>query len=127
MLHHAALPPPRPSCLSPCHAGLPAAQRTIAERLPLFHALLGAVLKPSCARELEQLCGGLALLAGLVPPPFAGGWVGGWWGKGEKGLTSGTALLAVERQGQVATAGRAAVGLGTSDLPLPACRCRRLL
>jgi hypothetical protein len=68
-----ALPLPSPCCLPACHAGLPAAQRTIAERLPLFHELLKAVLKPSCARELEHLCGGLALLEGLVPPPFAGG------------------------------------------------------
>ena len=30
------------------------------------------LLKPSCAKELEQLCGCLQLLAGALPPAFAG-------------------------------------------------------
>jgi hypothetical protein len=47
--------------------GLSAAQRTIAERLPLLEELFEAVLKPSCAKELEQMCASLGLLAGLLP------------------------------------------------------------
>lgn len=60
------------SARSACSAGLSASQRTIAERLPLLHELLAATLKPSCAKELEQLCGSLQLVAGLMPPAFAG-------------------------------------------------------
>ena len=44
----------------------------MAAALPLLHEMLQAALKPSCSKELELLCGGLVLLAGLLPPAFAG-------------------------------------------------------
>lgn len=52
--------------------GLSEAQRGIAERLPVLVELTKAALKPSCAKELELLCGGLALLVSR-----AAGWAMG--------------------------------------------------
>ena len=61
----AALPP-----LDGC--GCSAAQRTIAERLPLFHHLFQTLVDRRCAKELEPLTCSLQLLAGLLPPSLAG-------------------------------------------------------
>lgn len=74
-----------PRWLSP--VGLPEAQRTIAERLPLLHELFAALLKPSCAKELEALCGGLALVAAPLPPLLAGAMA--MWGVGALESLSG--------------------------------------
>lgn len=65
-----------PSCLPGPTPGLSPAQSTVAQRLPLLHELFCAARKPSCAKELEQLCACLALAAGALPPPLAGGLTG---------------------------------------------------
>lgn len=56
----------------PPAAGLSAAQRSVASRLPLLHEMFGCLTKPSCARELEAMCGCLSLAAEVLPPAFAG-------------------------------------------------------
>lgn len=87
-----------PRLYSPA-AGLNPAQSAVAERLPLLHELFCAVCKPSCAKELEQLCACLGLAAGALPPILAGGW-GDWLAS----VPQGNALCG-QRYGRLAAAG----------------------
>ena len=66
---------------APPPAGLSAAQRSVAARLPLLHELFACLIKPSCAKELEPMCSCLGLVAGVLPPEFAGAGMGGGGGR----------------------------------------------
>ncbi|KAL4443972.1 hypothetical protein ABPG75_011709 [Micractinium tetrahymenae] len=103
---HPSLPP------GPTTPGLTPAQRTIAERLPLLHELFCATRKPSCAKELEQLCACLSLAAGVLPPVLAG--VVADWAVGVceslSGLTqpaAARAVLSLALRGKTSVAGTA--------------------
>jgi len=47
----------------------------VAARLPLLHEMFSCLIKPSCGRELEALCGCLSMAAEALPPAFAGEWL----------------------------------------------------
>ncbi|EFN56539.1 hypothetical protein CHLNCDRAFT_144181 [Chlorella variabilis] len=105
------LPPPSAGAVAaanlPPADGLSASQRAVAAALPLLHEMLQAALKPSCSKELELLCGGLVLLAGLLPPAFAGA-VAGWAVEGLEGLSGLTQAAAAKALLQLALRGLAA-------------------
>jgi hypothetical protein len=104
---------PPPSAAAAEEAGLPALdgldeeQLAVAAALPLFHELLVALLKPSCARELEQLCSGLAAVAPLLARPLAAA-VAGWAVEGLERITGLTQVSAAKALLQLALRGRAA-------------------
>lgn len=81
--HNLCSPPPTYPPAHPPASGLSAAQRSVASRLPLLHEMFGCLTKPSCARELEAMCGCLSLAAEVLPPAFAGERL--QWGSGAVG------------------------------------------
>ncbi len=54
----------------------------------MLYELFCAACKPSCAKELEQLCACLALAAGALPPALAGGQGGAPQARCERGVTA---------------------------------------
>ncbi|KAL4855268.1 Fanconi anemia group I protein [Chlorella vulgaris] len=112
--------------LPPAWEGLSDAQRAVVAALPLFHELLESLLKPSCAKELELLCGGLELLAAVVPPPFAAKFAG-WAVEGLESVAdlklaaAAKALLQLALRARAAAAGPATAAGGRagggSDVP----------
>jgi hypothetical protein len=93
--------------LPPAWEGLSDAQRAVVAALPLFHELLESLLKPSCAKELELLCGGLELLAAVVPPPFAAK-IAGWAVEGLESVADLKLAAAAKALLQLALRARAA-------------------